>query len=62
MHIPILPVEAIDDAKPDYILILPWNLKNEIVAADAARRRLGRRSSSFPFPRYAIIDPKELVP
>ena len=27
MHIPIYPVGAIDDAKPDYILILPWNLK-----------------------------------
>ncbi len=32
MHIPILPVEAIDEAKPDYLLILPWNLRNEISA------------------------------
>ena len=32
MHIPIEPVEAIDLVKPDYILILPWNLKDEIVA------------------------------
>ena len=32
MHIPIKPVEAIDEARPDYILILPWNLKQEIVA------------------------------
>ena len=31
MHIPIRPVEAIDAAKPDYILILPWNLKDEII-------------------------------
>ena len=31
MHIPIKPVEAIDAARPDYILILPWNLKQEIV-------------------------------
>ena len=31
MHIPIYPVGAIDDAKPDDILILPWNLKDEIV-------------------------------
>ena len=27
MHIPIHPVEAIDEARPDYMLILPWNLK-----------------------------------
>ena len=31
MHIPIYPVSAIDDARPDYLLILPWNLKEEIV-------------------------------
>src|SRR5262245_23548472 len=31
MHIPIRPIEEIATARPDYILILPWNLKNEIV-------------------------------
>jgi SAM-dependent methyltransferase len=31
-HIPIYPVERIRERRPDYILILPWNLKNEIVA------------------------------
>ena len=29
-HIPILAPEAIDARKPDYVLILPWNLKAEI--------------------------------
>ncbi len=50
MHIPIHPVEAIDEAKPDYILILPWNLKHEIVAQ---MRHVGdgAASSSFPSPR-----------
>src|SRR6185437_10196136 len=32
MHIPIHPVSAIDEVRPDYLLILPWNLKKEIVA------------------------------
>ena len=31
-HIPIYPVERIRERRPDYILILPWNLKDEIVA------------------------------
>ena len=31
MHIPICPVSVIDDVQPDYLLILPWNLKKEIV-------------------------------
>jgi 2-polyprenyl-3-methyl-5-hydroxy-6-metoxy-1,4-benzoquinol methylase len=29
-HIPVLAPEALDEAKPDYIFILPWNLRDEI--------------------------------
>jgi hypothetical protein len=31
-HIPILNPAAIVNAKPDYVLILPWNLHTEITA------------------------------
>lgn len=31
VHIPILAPEKIKETKPDYILILPWNLKDEIM-------------------------------
>jgi len=30
-HIPIYPPERIRDTRPDYLLILPWNLKDEIM-------------------------------
>ena len=30
-HIPIFPVDKIRETKPDYLLILPWNLKDEIM-------------------------------
>lgn len=61
MHIPIRPVEAIDEAKPDYILILPWNLKREIVrqmrhAADWGAKFI------VPIPEPTVIDPKEIEP
>ncbi len=31
-HIPVRPVEALIEARPDYVLIIPWNLEAEIVA------------------------------
>jgi SAM-dependent methyltransferase len=58
MHIPIHPVEAIDALEPDYILILPWNLKDEIVRQ---MRHVGDWGGRFvvPIPTTAVIDPKE---
>jgi hypothetical protein len=32
-HIPILPPTALKERSPDFVLILPWNIKSEIVAA-----------------------------
>ena len=32
-HIPILAPEAIREARPDYIFILPWNLRDEIAGS-----------------------------
>ncbi|HTY64171.1 MAG TPA: methyltransferase C-terminal domain-containing protein, partial [Acidobacteriota bacterium] len=31
-HIPIYHPDKIAETKPDYVLILPWNLKDEIMA------------------------------
>jgi SAM-dependent methyltransferase len=58
MHIPIYPVEAIDKAKPDYILILPWNLKQEIVCQ---MRHVAKWGAKFivPIPELSIIDPQK---
>jgi SAM-dependent methyltransferase len=30
-HVPIHPPERIEETRPDYVLILPWNLKDEIM-------------------------------
>jgi SAM-dependent methyltransferase len=42
-HIPIRPVEALRETKPDVVLILPWNLREEIVAQHAYVREWGGR-------------------
>lgn len=58
-HIPIRPVEAIDEAKPDLILILPWNLTKEIVHQ---MRHVADWGAKFviPIPTARIIDPAEI--
>lgn len=43
VHIPILPPEAITERKPDIVLILPWNLEEEIREQLAYIREWGGR-------------------
>ena len=60
MHIPIHPVSAIDDARPDYLFILPWNLKREIVEQ---MRHVGDWGCKFivAIPSVEVIDPRESI-
>lgn len=60
MHIPIKPIEAIEQAKPDYILILPWNLKDEIIKQ---LHHVAAWGAKFvvPIPFVIVIDPSELA-
>ncbi|UFZ04774.1 class I SAM-dependent methyltransferase [Bradyrhizobium ontarionense] len=53
VRIPILPPEAIFEARPDYVLILPWNIKNEIKAQMADIRNWGGRFI-VPVPKATI--------
>ena len=40
-HIPIFHPDKIRETKPDYLLILPWNLKEEIMAKTSYIREWG---------------------
>jgi SAM-dependent methyltransferase len=53
-HIPIRHPEALEEERPDYILILPWNLKHEIVAQLAGARAWGARFV-VPIPKVEIL-------
>ena len=54
-HIPILAPEAIREARPDYIFILPWNLRKEIASSMAYVREWGCRFV-VPIPKIEILD------
>ncbi len=53
VRIPILDPQEILARRPDYVLILPWNLKDEIMAQMAAVREWGGRFVT-PIPRVQV--------
>jgi hypothetical protein len=52
-RIPILAPERIFQTRPDYVLILPWNLKDEIMEQMSAIRDWGGRFV-VPVPRAEV--------
>jgi SAM-dependent methyltransferase len=40
-HIPILSPAAVDDQRPDFLFILPWNIRDEIISANSHIRQWG---------------------
>lgn len=54
-HIPIYPVEQIRNRRPDYLLILPWNLTDEIVGQLDYARAWGAKFI-VPIPVARILE------
>jgi hypothetical protein len=53
-RIPVRPPEAIMQERPDFVLILPWNRKDEITAALHPIRQWGGRFV-VPFPTVQVF-------
>ncbi len=53
-HIPIFPPERIAKTRPDYVLILPWNFKDEIVRQMSFVRGWGGRFV-VPIPEVEVL-------
>lgn len=53
-HIPILDPEKIRETKPDYLFILPWNLKDEIIKQMGYVRSWGGKFV-VPIPRVEVL-------
>jgi len=53
-HIPVFAPERLQETKPDYILILPWNLKQEIMTQLEYVRGWGARFV-VPIPEVQVI-------
>jgi C-methyltransferase C-terminal domain/Putative zinc binding domain/Methyltransferase domain len=54
-RIPIYAPERLRETRPDYVLILPWNLKDEIMRQAAYIREWGARFV-VPIPETRIVD------
>ena len=53
-HIPIYAPERLAETKPDYVLVLPWNLREEISQPARLRPVVGGRLV-FPIPELEIV-------
>ncbi len=53
-HIPIYPPERLAQTRPDYILVLPWNLRDEITTQLGYVRSWGGRLV-FPIPSLEVV-------
>jgi hypothetical protein len=54
-HIPIVPPERIRETRPDFVLILPWNLQREITQQHAYIKEWGGRFV-VPIPSVKVLD------
>jgi SAM-dependent methyltransferase len=56
VHIPIFHPDKIKDTRPDYVLILPWNLRDEIMGQMAF---IGEWGGQFvvPIPEVTVYEP-----
>lgn len=55
VHIPIYEPERIRATRPDYVLILPWNLKDEVMRQMADLRTWGGKFV-VPIPEVRVLD------
>jgi hypothetical protein len=53
-HIPVYPPERIAETRPDYVLILPWNIRSEIVSQMRHIRDWGGRFV-VPIPTATLL-------
>ena len=54
-HIPVLAPEKLNETKPDYVLILPWNIKEEIMDQMGHIRNWGGKFV-VPIPKVEVLD------
>jgi 2-polyprenyl-3-methyl-5-hydroxy-6-metoxy-1,4-benzoquinol methylase len=54
-HIPVFAPEKIDELKPDYVLILPWNIRDEIVDKMSHIRDWGGKFV-VPIPTVEVLE------
>ena len=57
-HIPILPPSALTERRPDFLLILPWNIAAEVRQQNIALERLGTRFVTA-IPELTVFAPAE---
>lgn len=58
--IPIISEETMRNSPPDYLLVLPWHFRNEIIERESEFLNNGGQFI-FPFPNFEIVSTKKKV-
>jgi len=53
LHVPVLPASAIEERRPDYLLVLAWNFARQIIDKQAEFRKRGGRFI-VPLPKLEV--------
>jgi hypothetical protein len=53
-HIPIVSVDILKTEHPDYIIILPWNIKDEVMEQMSFIRDWGGKFV-IPIPKFEVV-------
>lgn len=54
-NIPIMSEQEVRKAKPDYLLVLPWHFRNNILAKEEMYRKESGCRFVFPLPQFEIV-------
>ena len=58
-NIPIIPEDEVRNAKPDYMLVLPWHFKRGIIKREADYLDSGGHLI-FPLPKFEVVGAKDV--
>jgi hypothetical protein len=56
--LPIFPTSKLEDGKPDYLILLPWNFARELIAKTPGHQKRGGKYI-IPIPEVKVVSSED---